>query len=755
MSRTMAHTWHFFRAGGVDQVSLRDGADILALEELDQKLWVALAMPTRDVDIDPVTLDFLDIDKDGRIRVTDILAAVKWVKGAFKDAGKLLTSATSVPLTQIADPKIVAAAKRVLADLGKKDATEVSVDDAAAITKAFTDTVLNGDGIVIPASAKQAELTKLIEDIIATHGSVTDRSGKPGVDKAKAAAFFAQVDEHAAWATRLSSDATLNPRGDATAVAASALAAVAAKLDDYFARCRLAAYDARAATTLASQETDYQAMAGKQLSLAADDIAKLPLAKIDAAGKLPLGPGLNPAWAAKFADFVTAAVKPILGARDSLTADDLAAITAKLAPHQAWAAAKPATAVSGLDASWLQALAKEELRRQLEELIAADAALADEYNEIASVEKLVRFQRDFGRILRNFVNFSDFYSKQDAVFQAGTLYFDARAARLCVWVSDEGKHGALAASSGAYLAYCSIVRAGVTKQVACALTNGDSDNVFVGRNGIFYDRDGHDWDATVTKIVSAPISVREAFWSPYKKLIRTIEEQVTKRAQAAEAAADAKVTAAGTTIANVDAIKPTDPPPVSKKIDIGTVAALGVAIGGIGAMLAGIFGAIFGLGKWLPFGLIGLLLAISGPSMAIAWLKLRKRNLGPILDANNWAVNGSARINVAFGAAMTSLAALPPGSQKSANDPFADKQRPWGFYITMAVILILGASWYTGKLDSNLPTSARSTSVIPWKRPEAKPEAKPDAKPAADDKAATPDAKPAPATEAAPAAKPQ
>ena len=33
------------------------------------------------------------------------------------------------------------------------------------------------------------------------------------------------------------------------------------------------------------------------------------------------------------------------------------------------------------------------------------------------------------------------------------------------------------------------------------------------------------------------------------------------------------------------------------------------------------------------------MLAISGPSMLIAWLKLRQRNIGPILDANGWAVN--------------------------------------------------------------------------------------------------------------------
>jgi hypothetical protein len=36
-----------------------------------------------------------------------------------------------------------------------------------------------------------------------------------------------------------------------------------------------------------------------------------------------------------------------------------------------------------------------------------------------------------------------------------------------------------------------------------------------------------------------------------------------------------------------------------------------------------------------------------------------KRNLGPILDANGWAVNTRARINVPFGATLTSVARLP------------------------------------------------------------------------------------------------
>ena len=69
--------------------------------------------------------------------------------------------------------------------------------------------------------------------------------------------------------------------------------------------------------------------------------------------------------------------------------------------------------------------------------------------------------------------------------------------------------------------------------VAFSAAFGDSDNLMVGRNGVFYDRQGRDWDATITKVVDNPISLREAFFAPYKKFIRMIEEQVAKRAAAA------------------------------------------------------------------------------------------------------------------------------------------------------------------------------------------------------------------------------
>jgi hypothetical protein len=735
----MLHRWHFFRAGAVDQVQLRDGFDLLALPELDQKLWVALAMPTTGVDIDPETLKLMDVNSDGRIRVHDVLTAVEDIKRIFKNPSEVLASHDEVELDAINDKAVVAAAKRMLADLGKKDATAITIADTIAVTKAFADTVLNGDGIIIAGSADPGPTRTAIEDAIACVGSVADRSGKPGIDRALADQFFADVDKHAAW---LDAGAASRPLGDATEAAADALRAVRDKLDDFFTRCRLASFDPRAQAVLAGQEAELIALASKTLTAGDEAIARLPLARVDSVARLQLTAGVNPAWAPAMTTFLDKCVKPILGARDALMPADLATLVDKLAAFEAWRAAKPETKVGALSAARIKELAAPELRAKVNDLIAADAALTSEYEQITYVVKAVRYQRDFGRIARNFVNFSDFYSKKDGVFQTGTLYLDGRALHLCVPVADAAKHGLLASASDACLVYCDITRQGVTKQIAAALTNGDADNVFVGRNGIFYDRDDKDWDATVTKVITNPISVREAFWSPYKKLVKIIEDNVTKRAQAADAAASAKIEAAGKTIAHGDqhahaagsaaaatvAVPPPPPPAPApaappKKVDLGTVAAIGVAIGGIGTLVGALLAVMFGLGKWLPLGVVALLLMISGPSMLLAWLKLRRRNLGPILDANGWAINSRARINVSFGAAMTELAAIPQGSRRSLADPFADKTPPWRLYIALSTLIVLAGTWYVGRLDSLLPKVARSTSVLGENAPAFKPDA--------------------------------
>ena len=222
-------------------------------------------------------------------------------------------------------------------------------------------------------------------------------------------------------------------------------------------------------------------------------------------------------------------------------------------------------------------------------------------------------------------------------------------------------------------------------QIAAVVSSGNRENLIVGRNGLFYDRDGKDWDATITKIVENPISIKEAFWSPYKKVVHLVQDKITKAATDAESKVSEKMSAA--------VEKPTEAATnaaaSSKKIDVGTIAAISVAFTGIATVVGGLLQAFFGLGAWIPLGIVGIILLISLPSMFIAWTKLRQRNIAPILDASGWAVNGNVKINIKLGSVLSHSAVRPKNSTLDLKDPFAQKKFPVKRVILLLVLIAL------------------------------------------------------------------
>ncbi|HLL54486.1 MAG TPA: hypothetical protein VK447_13120 [Myxococcaceae bacterium] len=718
------HPWRFFRAGGFDQVRLDSGADLLALGDLDQKLWVALACPTTTIDIDARTLALLDTDNDKKVRANELIAACRWTGSVLKNADDLLKGASELPLAAIntdgAEGKSLAdAARRILSALGKGDSPAVTVVEASDALKALYASPINGDGVIVEATAPTEELKSVIRDIGACLGTAPDRSGTAGISQKTIDQFFSDAADYLAWHAEGSNVGSLSNTADAR----KQLSALQPKVADFFARCRLAAFDPRAATAMNRDDKDYLALSSKELTVSAQEIAAFPLARIEAGRTLPLRTGLNPAWEAQVVKLADSVVEPLLGKKDALTEAEWTELEARFAPFDAWQARKKGAAVEKLGVDRLKALVSGNAREELRKLVEEDLAIEPVAKAVASLEKLVRFHRDLYKLANNFVSFRDFYSrKEKAAFQAGRLYIDQRSCDLCIRVDDANKHATMAPLARTYLVYCECQREGKKMTIAAAFTAGDSDNLMVGRNGVFYDREGKDWDATITKIVDNPISVKQAFWAPYKKVIRFIEEQVAKRASDADAAANTRMTGAASELGTaVETGKTTEAKP---RIDLGMVAALGVAVGGLTAALGAMMQAFFGLGIWMPLGLIALLFAISGPSMAVAWLKLRQRNLAPLLDANGWAMNSPARINIPFGGSLTQLAVLPPGAARDLRDPYAEKSTPWPAYAAAAGFLILGFFWFSGRADPFLPENARRSHVFAKSAPAAQAEVK-------------------------------
>ena len=332
--------------------------------------------------------------------------------------------------------------------------------------------------------------------------------------------------------------------------------------------------------------------------------------------------------------------------------------------------------------------------------------------------KLLLLRRDFYTLLRNFVSFQDFYAKHSihsigtadkdnvwAIFQAGTLVIDQRACHLCLRVSDMGKHDAQASASGMFLIYCNctLQSTGEKMQIVAAMTVGDIRNLRVGKNALFYDRQGRDWDAEVVKIIDNPISIGQAFWSPYRKFGDWVVNLINKSAAEKESKAFADVTTK--VQSNAAETTPLD----KKKMEVfdiakfaGIFAAIGMAMGYIGAFLTNVGEGFMGLadrGWWVPIlAILGILLVISVPAMIMAWFKLRKRNLAPLLNANGWAINADAIVSVIFGNTLTEQVQFPllknPKSPKKLN-----KKQVWALIIAVLVVvlaIVCGVMWALG-----------------------------------------------------------
>ena len=639
----MSYNWNYTYVGGVPRVKIATGSDIAHLAELDEKMWTVLSCPVKGLELDEKTLSYIDTNHDGHVHVSEVVATARWLVAVLKDMNLLVPGTDEVRLDALnaATPEgqqLLEAARGILAAAGKADADRISLADSSVCLERA-------------------------------------RAEKLAVLKAERAAL----------------EAVEAPFGPQTEAVAAAYGALDAKVRDFFLRSRLAQFSAESRGKLDVQTEQIESISRDNLTERTAEIAACPLARIGEAGVLPLDAVVNPAWTAQWD-----AVKTAFDA--DVTPETWEAVGARLKAYADYCA-------------------KQDVKD-------SDVALDDESKSIELVDKLLHLTRDFFTLLRNFVTLSDFYSPGGkAIFQAGRLYIDQRACDFCVRVQDAGAMAAQAAASGMYLVFCQCTdrTRGLTMPIVAAITVGDTQNISVGKNGIFYDRQGHDWDACVTAIVDNPISIGQAAWSPYRKMAEFIEEKVRSMAASKEsqltekatASIDAKAETAAAATAEAAAAGPKAAPAAqtgsgenaaAKSFDIakfaGIFAAIGMAIGFIGSFLTTLGSEFMKLLWWqMPLCILAIFLLISGPSMFIAWLKLRKRNISPILNANGWAVNASAKISIRFGNVLSEQASFPLSAKMRGQDPFADKGLPWWQHLLWAAALLLfvaAVCWFFG-----------------------------------------------------------
>ncbi len=686
------YAWQYCSLGGVVRVRINSGEDIAHLGELDQKLWTVLSCPVDSIEMDPQTLALLDTDKDGKIRVAEVVAAAEWLTTAIKDRDLILKGDTVLPLEQFNTEnelgrRLHSSAKEILHNLGLEK-NEISLADASDSVAIFKGSPFNGDGVITSISTDDEALKATITDCVAKSAAVPDRGGESGVTADMIEAFYAACADYSAWYASVEADKkNIYPYGDNTQAALDACNVLKEKVEDFFMRSRLLKFDSETAAAVAVPVS------------AIGEIGNCPIAKPNAEALLPAD-AINPAW------------QPAVDKLKSLAPDFLAkpmgeadwnALLAKFGPYTAAMAAKKGAVVESLGIDRVNAILKADEKAALLELVARDKALENEAASIDDVKKLMLYYRDFYKLLRNYVIFTDFYERKPrAIFEVGQLYIDQRCCDLCIKVSNMALHADMPKLSGMFLIYCKCTSASLKKSmdIVAVLTSGDVTDLRPGKNGIFYDCQGNDWDAVITKVVDNPVSISQAFWSPYRKFWEFCVGLINKNA----ADKESKMLADMQGKAKEAVATPIDPAAAksaeaskAQPFDIakfaGIFAALGMAVGMIGSALASLAAGIRATPAWqLLLAILAIMLIISGPSCFIAWSKLRVRNLGPVLNANGWAINSRVLVNILFGEKLTSVAKYPKVRMK---DPYAKKSKKGWWLLILAILLIAaGAAFY-------------------------------------------------------------
>ena len=347
----------------------------------------------------------------------------------------------------------------------------------------------------------------------------------------------------------------------------------------------------------------------------------MPLVTEAADVELPLRDHLNPKHLEAILAFASKCVTPVLGEKAVLTRLDWKAVKAAFAPYRAWIAAKPVASAPAKD------------------------ALVEE-------EKILRYKLHLGELLANYVTMDRLYSLgTPAIFQTGILRIDGKELSLCFHVDSEAAHSGLVGRSKCCVIYVKLTRPaeGATRQICAVVTAGTVAGLYVGRNGVFCDRDGKDWEAVITKVVEAEVSLAEAFWSPWRKLGESVAGIVKKFLGEKQAKSTALMSAPAAA-----------PAKEGGAAMASSVAAIGIGVGMLGAAAASLMAVLSSMTALQIAGsVLGLILVISLPSVILTWFNLRRRDLGAILNACGWAVNREMRFSMRLARTFTKCAKGP------------------------------------------------------------------------------------------------
>ncbi|MBI5498081.1 MAG: hypothetical protein HY904_23970 [Deltaproteobacteria bacterium] len=671
----------FRNLGGSLQAVVDDADQLGVIDRLDAARWAATSAPLRDLHCDPAFLAFVDTDSKGRIRVAQLIRARDWLFRRLARHARL-ADRTDVLVLEDLDrsnddgKRLAAAAEHLLREINAPDRTRLALADIRAFRSSYAKTLANGDGIVPPACVTEPPVAAFMQDVLGVVGGSRDASGEDGVGTAELDRFLERGAAYLSWKARAAAEPALLPWGEGTAAAAAAICGLDARVEEYFLHCDLLAAESvdGAASRLSADEL--KALRAGSGAAIERYLAESPLAPPQADGRLPLTGRVNPAFRARLMELAAVLSRALGADTTSITRDDWRRARAVFDGYQAWQRERPAEPFEKLSESALRAALDGPLPGRVRHFIAVDRAAAPEVEQLSELERLVLHQRWLLDLVNNFVNFSAIFDpERHALLEMGSLVIDGRRLEFCVRVEDRSAHKKVAAESLLFLVYASISDKDGTApsyEIAAPVTAGERGRIRVGKRGIFVDLDGREWDATVVDLVENPISILEAMKAPFRRASQLVSRKIDELAAAQLAAAEKRALSTGAALPGLPApapAPPATPPPDVKPAAPGGFNGRDLLLGGsiafaaLGSAFAYAVSALSSINPLSAVAAVASLVAVvAGFAGFLGWLKLRRRDMSILLEANGWAVNVPLVVTRRIGALFTRIPPLPPGT---------------------------------------------------------------------------------------------
>jgi len=685
------------RYGRVYQLRIETENDLEKLDAFGIDHWVATAAPIASFNCDQLFLKFLDYDGNGRISTTDIFQAKAWLFKVLNNRKNLVDGIDRTCLRDInADSpegqNVRIALERLIADTDHSDETPVNLAQVRERKNVLLKSPINGDGLFPPPQVADPELSAYADAVLNTVGGADDINGLKAVGDAHVGQFHTDAAAYLSWLEEgrvppEGETSALYPLGAATSAAFGALTAIRPKMEEYFAQCRLVRIEPSSLTAMRLQEAHLKETESTDVPRITELSERAPLQTPVADEHLRFDAPVNAVYADRVARFRELVVIPLLGENgDTLTREQWLKANAMLAPYEKWLDSKRGVSVEKLGEEKIRELISGDLRDRFNALLAEDKVIASQIAHIEALERLLLFQSLFVRFLNNFVSLNDVYNPQrPTLVRAGTLVLDGRRFTFVVRVKSRAAHKAIAQQSGIYLMYLEVIpkNAGEKFEVVVPVTRGSASSLFVGKHGVFFDENGRELDAVVTEIVTNAISIKQAIIAPFQRAFEAMEKKVegisaareremTQQLSEVTEKAEAGVQSGVQQVSTGQGAQPgsaqtAQQAGANSKRDwlIGGSIAF-AAVGSATAFMAKTFSSL----SWLNILIIvfAAALVVIIPTVVIAWLKLRRRNLGSVFEGAEWAVNSRLRITRGLARIFTSDPDFPPGTKKIRSD---------------------------------------------------------------------------------------